>query len=101
MSPASDVPDITLRRWYRNGPDLIWERGLGDSIVFDPRCGETHFLSDLPALILSVIDSTPASAEQLIDRFAGPVALDSDAQSQVLAALVFLEGAELVESQTV
>lgn len=89
------------RRWFRSRADLIWEQGVGEGIVYDPSSGETHFLSDLPSLILSVVDDIPASYAELVERFAGPVELDPIAQSQIVAALLFLEGAELVESSPV
>lgn len=98
---GSPADGVAQRRWFRSGPDLVWERGLAEGIVFDPVSGETHFLSDLPALILSVIDEMPASYTELVERFAGPVDLDGGAQSQIVAALLFLEGAELVESQPI
>lgn len=100
MSGVS-ADDVAQRRWHRSGPSLIWEQGVGEGVVFDPSSGETHFLSDLPSLILSVVDELPASSAELVERFAGPVDLDADAQSQIIAALLFLESAELVESQPV
>lgn len=99
IDPAGPA-DPGRRLWFRNGPDLIWEQGLTHGVVFDPASGETHFLSDLPALILSVIDALPASYTELVERFAGPVDLDGQANTQIVAALLFLEGAELVESKT-
>ena len=69
--------------------------------MFDPATGETHFLSDLPALLLAAVDAEPAEVATLIDRIAGPVTLDGQAQAQVVAALIFLESAELVESRTI
>lgn len=67
--------------------------------MFDPASGETHFLSDLPALLLGQVDESWCDTMTLIERIAGPVALDTEDQSKVLAALHFLEGAELVESR--
>jgi len=84
--------------WRRLGLALVRERELGEGVVFDPSTGETHFLTELPALLLSVVDREPASQDTLVDRLAGPLDLDSTAEAQVLAALVYLEGAELVES---
>lgn len=101
MSALVGPNDAANRRWYRRGPDLIWERGLDEGIVFDPKSGETHVLNDLPSLILSVIDDRPAAYAELVERFAGPVELDQQAEAQIFAALLFLEGAELVESQAV
>lgn len=91
----------TNRRWFRRGAPLVWERGVGEGVVFDPVSGETHFLSDLPSLLLSAIDEQPSTLAELVERFAGPVDLDPTAQSQIVSALLFLEGAELVESQAV
>ncbi len=66
--------------------------------MFDPATGETHFLSDLPALIVTIVDDDWASHTNIIERYAGPVELDGSAETQVIAALVSLERAELVES---
>ena len=101
MSTRLSADDVASRRWFRSGVALIWERGVGEGGVFDPRSGETHFLNDLPSLVLSVIDDQPSTLHELVERLAGPVDLDPTAQSQIVSALLFLEGAELVESQAV
>ncbi len=44
--------------------------------VFDPATGETHFLTELPALLLEAIGPSPATALELVERLAGPVDLD-------------------------
>ena len=67
--------------------------------MFDPATGETHFLSDLPALLLAAVDGQPPDVAPLIERVAGPVSLDGHAEAQVAAALIYLESAELVESR--
>jgi len=84
--------------WIREGPDVVWEGVAGEGPVFDPASGETHFLNDLPVLLLLAIDNRPVSCSTLMARFAGPMQLDEQGQAQILAALVYLEGAELVES---
>ena len=101
MTRSDDADNVAKRRWFRSGEAVIRENGVGEEVVFDPSSGETHFLSDLPSLILSVVDDEPATYMELLERFSGPVDLDSQAESQIFAALMFLEGAELVESQPV
>lgn len=86
------------RYWVRAGVPLVYEELGGATAVFDPYTGETHYVSELPVLLLSCIDAQPALPEELISRLAGDVELDKDARSQVLASLVYLEAAELVES---
>jgi hypothetical protein len=87
------------RVWRRLGPALVWGHGPGLGPVFDPATGETHFLSELPALIATIVDGTWASPVELITRYAGPVQLDAAAEAQFLAALASLERAEIVESR--
>lgn len=85
--------------WVRSGPPAIYEQIPDKTAVFDPETGETHYVSELPALLLSCVVAEPASHEMLISRLAGPVELDKKAVSQVLATLLYLEAAELVESR--
>jgi hypothetical protein len=61
--------------------------------------GETHFLGELPALLVSVVGETPVPLEDLVERLAGSIALDQHARTQINSALLFLEAAELVESR--
>lgn len=90
---------MTGRAWRRCGPDLAWGDDSEPRAVFDPATGETHFLTQLPALLLEEIGQTPTPAAELIERLAGPVDLDSDAAARVTAALRELEGAGLIESE--
>lgn len=92
MLPAEE------RAWFRKGP-RVCPSDSSKSLLFDPYTGETHFLGDLPALILSVIDDTALPLEELAERLAGPISLDETARAQINGALVFLEAAELVESK--
>jgi PqqD family protein of HPr-rel-A system len=97
VSPAADGSVHGV--WRRLGPTLVWGNEPGQGPVFDPATGETHFLSELPALIATILDDTWASHVELISRYAGPVQLDAAAEAQFLAALASLERAELVESR--
>lgn len=99
MSTALGSAEAARRLWFRRDPGLVWEPDIGPGLVFDPASGETHFLSELPALILSTIDDSPATYAELVERFAGPVDLHHQATAQIIAALISLEGAELIESQ--
>jgi PqqD family protein of HPr-rel-A system len=94
------VADLERRVWRRPGPVPVWQGEPGEGALFDPLSGETHFLGELPALIVSVLDDHWASRGTLVERIAGPVALEQQAEAQILAALVSLEAAELVESQS-
>ena len=86
--------------WFRDGPDLVWQDVPDSGALFDPATGETHFLSELPEVMLCVIDRTPASYSSLVERLGGPNGLDKQAELKIVAALRFLEGAELIESTT-
>ena len=86
-------------RWLRSGPRPVFEHLSQAVAVFDPASGETHFLSDLPALLLDVTNSCPVPFEVLYERLAGKQSLDDSAKARILAALRSLEGVELIESQ--
>jgi len=87
------------RLWFRDAPALAVGESPLDGVVFDPATGETHFLNELPALLLSSIDGTPRPIAALVERIAGPTELDAEARTQIIGALVSLERAELVESR--
>lgn len=92
-------PDITdAQAWVRRGPQLVWEELSTAVAVFDSSTGETHFLNELPALLLPAINDEPASQAALVNRLAGPLDLDGAAEAQVFEALMYLKRAELVES---
>ena len=87
------------RLWRLHATTTITEQFDDSLVVFDPATGETHFLADLPALVLAELDDEPRSVRELIERLAGPVELDRAAEQQILTALTQLEAAELVESR--
>jgi elongation factor P--beta-lysine ligase len=68
------------------------------SIVFDPSTGETHFLSELPALLLKYIDANPVTVSEMFDRIAGSDSLDAEKANLIEESLTALVRAELVES---
>lgn len=86
------------RRWRRGGPAPFTEEFGSVCAVFDPASGETHFLTELPSLLLSVIDDRAATLDTLVERLAGATALDPQARIQLLSAMEYLVAAELVES---
>jgi PqqD family protein of HPr-rel-A system len=83
--------------WSRRGADLVWESLPATHAVFDPDTGETHFLTELPALVLQAISPVPASAAELVQRLAGNVQLDEDSAESVHSAVYQLEQAGLIE----
>lgn len=91
--------ELARRTWRRVGPPLVWDGDPGAGAVFDPLSGETHFLTDLPALIAATVDADWSCPWDLVVRYAGEVDLDPAAQAQILAALASLEAAEIVESR--
>ena len=86
--------------WYRRGAGLLWESQADGAVVFDPDTGETHFLSDLPAMALAEIDDTPVTLSGLIERLDGPDDLPAEARQQIRAALLSLEQVELITSES-
>lgn len=90
--------DYEQRLWSRSAQPLVWESLADLGAVYDPSSGETHFLAELPALLLPLISDDPMTASALVDRLAGPGGLDAQANARIVAALNYLEDAELVES---
>lgn len=84
--------------WARRGSPLLNLDFPPYVVCFDPCTGETHFLNELPALILSVVNREPATLHCLVERIAGPEVAGELVQRQFSAALDFLVAANLVES---
>jgi PqqD family protein of HPr-rel-A system len=85
--------------WFRRSPSPIRANGFALRPVFDPLSGETHFLSDLPDLVLDVIDTHPRPLDEIITRLTDGEPLDDEGiAGNVAKALAYLEQAELVES---
>lgn len=84
--------------WQRTGPVVQSEQVGEHYAVFDPGTGETHFLSELPVLLLSLLDSTPRAELELVGRLTAGHDLDVDLSVPVRTALVSLVRAELIES---
>jgi hypothetical protein len=99
LPTAVDLERAAERQWRRCGPPLVWENAPGEGAVFDPASGETHFLSELPALLLSSIGQEWHNLASLVVQIAGTVDLDDQHRAKILSALTFLESAELVESR--
>ena len=87
--------------WFRDGSELLWESHADTAAVFDPDTGETHFLTDLPAMALAQINDTPVTLSGLIKRLDGPDDLPADARQKIHAALLSLERVELITSESV
>lgn len=82
----------------RRGKPLVWQRGWGMAIVFDPDSGQTHFLSELPALLLEHLGESPQTIDQIAASIDAPADLRDDAREQIRRALVLLEDKELIAS---
>lgn len=92
------VTQQSRKVWCRNGPAVSKLPHLDPVPVFDPATGETHFLTQLPLLLLEAMGESGREVERLIADLAGPVELNDGAVGRVTAALRLLEDAELVES---
>lgn len=94
--------DLEKVEWWRNAAcPLVWSESSAVDAVFDPATGETHLLNELPGLILRAIDTQPRNAGRIIEAMAGASAeeLGRSGRDQVIAALDYLRGAELIESR--
>jgi PqqD family protein of HPr-rel-A system len=80
----------------RQGPALARSVLADTSVVFDPTSGETFFLNELPALLLENLDDKPVSMRALVGRIAQDLIVDVQAEQRILAALAFLEKADLI-----
>lgn len=75
-SLASQTPDAGPRRW-RLGVNLPlqWERWEGQSVVFQPDSGQTHYFNPVAAAALRELQDRPGSADELADRVAARLLL--------------------------
>jgi len=96
--PASELAGLLWRR--DASTSVVWSTSPEIDAVFDPISGETHILSELPALVLRHIGTEPATAQQVFEEMSGAAFAEQDqaALDQIVAALKFLANAELVES---
>lgn len=77
---------------------MVSDEALADGIIFDPATGETHFLNDLPLLLLSMIDREPRDLRRLCCLLTGSDDVAAESEMKITSALVSLAHAELVES---
>ena len=50
--------------------DLLWEQWEEDYTVFDRKTRETHLINELPAEILRLLSTRPATTEEITARLA-------------------------------
>lgn len=88
------------RVWRRCGAPVVYalESDATSSTLFDPTTGETHFLADLPALVLSQVGEESIDLPHLLTRLDAPSDSGEEVALRVLHALATLERAELVDS---
>lgn len=67
--------------------------------MFDVLSGETHFLGELPTLLLEQISEQPVTFEEISRCIDAPADLPSDASDQIRKAIVVLEQNELIDSE--
>lgn len=96
--PNSKVTE-TKKLWVRCAPKPVSMLFGEWTLVFDPATGETHFLTELPALLLDAVNDEGSHARELVERCVGQEQHAFDLASQVTLALDFLEAAELVETE--
>jgi PqqD family protein of HPr-rel-A system len=54
--------------WELKATDFIERSWDGESVVFDQRSGDTHYLRSAAVLILDALRQGPATVDALIDR---------------------------------
>ena len=62
--------DLAATSWRRVGPPLLWHREPGSGAVFDPASGQTHFLNELPAMLLAEIQADWRDGASLVEQAA-------------------------------
>lgn len=60
-------------------PKLIHRSWGGESVVFSPISGETHFLNAFSYEVLTQLESQPLTVEDIVDRLAELTAADQAA----------------------
>lgn len=86
------------KTWARTAPPLLSVSNDDTTALFNPGTGQTHFLSDLPLLILEQVGDAPIGMSELIERLGGSAELGPDAQQLIKSTLSSLEREELVVS---
>lgn len=89
------------RHWLRPGPSVVLADEYAEVPVFDPVTGETHFLNDLPLMLLSEIGPQPRAFDPLLEGLGEDGDLDDHAKARIQGALLFLEQAGLIESRMI
>ena len=84
--------------WYRRHRSPLVNDSWDMAVLFDPETGETHFLNELPALLLAHLDVSPRTFEQIVEAIDAPADLSDEARQQIRRALRLLEDKELIES---
>ncbi|MBX3438069.1 MAG: HPr-rel-A system PqqD family peptide chaperone [Planctomycetaceae bacterium] len=71
--------DISAGRWIVRSPqDLLWRTWGTDSLLFDPRSGDTHLLDEVARNGLLCLQEEPLHAGQLAQRLSEWLDLDLD-----------------------
>ena len=73
------VPNLFDARWHCPGSDrwrlAIWPDG-DETVLFDARSGQTHFLAPLATAVLEILAEEPRSGKFVFDALSGRVEAD-------------------------
>ena len=65
------------KKWHiLEVPSLIWEVWPDEVVVFNPLSGETHQLNDMAAQVLSWLESSPQTIENLVVSYCDQFGID-------------------------
>lgn len=86
--------------WFVPRPGALkWRAWDASFVVFDPASGDTHFLNGLAGAVLKLLESGPASFEDVIRALEnasdGPI--DIDLHEDIRALIDKLDGVGLIE----
>jgi PqqD family protein of HPr-rel-A system len=84
-----------------NSAGILWAYFRPDNVVFHSETGETHLLSDLPSLLLEMLQASTRSGHEICEAAATACGTKADAiwHGKILALLETLEELELIEGR--
>lgn len=80
---------------------MHWALWDCDNVVFHTETGDTHLLSELPTLVLQLLQEQSLTTRQISERAAHACGAPTDApwQKKIVAVLSNLEALELVQRE--
>jgi PqqD family protein of HPr-rel-A system len=83
--------------WSREGPAIAYQTVSEVTVAYDPATGETHFLSDLPAMVLEIVSTSPSTEHEILRALSAPLDPSQELLDRLQSALKQLKQAGLID----